>query len=237
MDGCGCGRRQFLGALAALPLMAGATRAEDEECLVFDAARQQAKTPDEVLQRLLDGNARFLSGKTINCDLMEQVRATAHGQAPVAAVVGCMDSRVPPELVFDQRIGSIFAIRIAGNFVNTDIIGSLEYAAKVVGSKLVVVLGHSECGAVKGAIDHVMLGNLTATLSNILPAVEQTETSGEQSSKNKAFVQAVADTNVRLAAKMLRERSQILDELADAGALKIVSAMHDVSTGKVSLLG
>ncbi len=172
--------------------------------MVFDAARQSAKTPDQALQRLMDGNARLLAGKTVNCDLLAQIEATAAGQAPIAAIVGCIDSRVPPELVFDQRLGSVFTARIAGNFVNTDIIGSLEFATKVSGAKLILVLGHSECGAIKGAIDNVQLGNLTATLSNIWPAVEATEgIAGERNSKNKAFVQAVAETNARLAARML----------------------------------
>ena len=139
--------------------------------------------------------------------------------------------------MFDQRLGSVFAARIAGNFVNTDIIGSLEFATKVTGAKLVLLLGHSECGAIKGAIDYVQLGNLTATLSNIWPAVEATEgIAGERTSKNKAFVQAVAETNARLAARMLTERSPTMSELVDAGALMVATAMHDIITGRVSLL-
>jgi carbonic anhydrase len=169
---------------------------------------------------------------------MAQVRATATGQAPFAAVVGCIDSRVPPELVFDQRIGDIFSARVAGNFVNTDIIGSLEFAAKLAGAKLIVVLGHSECGAIKGAIDKAELGNLTATLANIHPAIEQTSgIPGEHSSKNHELVQAVADTNAKLAATMLLDRSPVLRELVEAGNLKVVAAMHDVHTGKVTVFG
>lgn len=234
---CGCSRRGFIGALAAVS--AGlATQARADDCVTFDRARQAAMTPDEALERLMRGNARFLEGKTVNCDLMQQVRATASGQAPFAAIVGCMDSRVPPELVFDQRIGDIFAARIAGNFVNTDFIGSMEFAAAVAGSKLILVLGHSECGAVKGAVDNVTLGNLTATLSNILPAVEQTDAGGgERTSKNAQFVQAVAETNAQLAARMLVERSQILADLVDKGEIRIAAAMHDISTGRVTLLG
>jgi len=235
MSACDCNRRGFLGALTVLSAAGLAAPARADDCVAFDKARQAAKTPDEALDRLMRGNERLLKGETINCDLMEQVRATATGQAPIAAIVGCIDSRVPPELVFDQRIGDVFAARIAGNFVNTDIIGSLEFATFVVGSKLILVLGHSECGAIKGAIDNVVLGNLTATLSNILPAVEQTPGT-DRTSKNKAFVQAVADTNARLAAKMLTERSQILHERVEKGELKIAAAMHDVATGKVSLL-
>lgn len=235
---CSCNRRLLLGMTAALPLLVAARGVRaDDDCVVFDAARQGAKTPDQALQRLLDGNARLLEGKTVNCDLLAQIEATASGQAPFAAIVGCIDSRVPPELVFDQRLGSIFAARIAGNFVNTDIIGSLEFATRLAGAKLVLVLGHSECGAIKGAIDQAQLGNLTATLSNIWPAVEATTgIPGERTSKNKAFVQAVAETNARLAARMLLERSPTMAGMVDAGELKVAAAMHDIATGRVSLL-
>lgn len=233
---CTCDRRAWLGAMAALSLVGGKPALADDDCAVFDAAKQSAETPDQALQRLMDGNARLLAGKTVNCDLLAQIEATATGQAPFAAIVGCIDSRVPPELVFDQRLGSVFAARIAGNFVNTDIIGSLEFATKVTGAKLVLVLGHSDCGAIKGAVDKVQLGNLTATLNNIWPAVEATEAGGERTSKNKAFVQAVAETNARLAARMLTERSPVMAEMVDAGSLKVVAAMHDIASGKVSLL-
>jgi carbonic anhydrase len=224
--------------MAAFSLLGGAGARAAEDCTVFDTTRQSAETPDQALQRLMDGNARLLAGKTVNCDLLAQIEATSKGQAPFAAIVGCIDSRVPPELVFDQHLGSMFVARIAGNFVNTDIIGSLEFSTKVAGAKLILVLGHSDCGAVKGAIDNVQLGSLTATLSNIWPAVEATEgAASERTSKNKAFVRAVAETNARLAARMLVERSPVMADLIDAGSLKVVAAMHDVSTGKVSLLG
>ncbi len=235
---CVCNRRHLLGMASAMPLLAAAgTARADDDCVVFDAARQSAKTPDQALQRLLDGNARLLEGKTVNCDLLAQIEATASGQSPFAAIVGCIDSRVPPELVFDQRLGSVFAARIAGNFVNTDIIGSLEFATRLAGAKLILVLGHSECGAIKGAIDQAQLGNLTATLNNIWPAVEATtDIPGERNSTNKSFVQAVAETNARLAAQMLSERSPIMSGMVDAGELKIVAAMHDIASGRVSLL-
>lgn len=184
---------------------------------------------------LQEGNARFVSGRSINCDLLAQVRATADGQAPFAAVVGCIDSRVPPELVFDQQIGAIFAARVAGNFVNTDIIGSLEFATKLAGAKLIVVLGHTECGAVKGAVDDAKLGNLTATLANIRPsAMKITAIEGPQTSKNKKLVQAVADQNARDAAAMLTSRSDVLRGLIGEGKLRIVSAMHDVGSGRIT---
>lgn len=239
-------RRGFLaaaGALAASGLTAcatpGAAQKEDANvagiCTAFDKARQENVTPDQALQMLKDGNARFASGKSVHCDLLAQVKATAHGQSPFAAVVGCIDSRVPPELVFDQQIGDVFAARIAGNFVNTDIIGSLEFATKLAGARLIVVLGHTECGAIKGAVDDAKLGNLTATLANIRPSVIKiTPVEGPQNSKNKKLVQAVADQNAKDAAAMLTSRSEVLRELVRAGQLKIVSAMHDIGTGKIT---
>ncbi|MGD9511548.1 MAG: carbonic anhydrase [Geminicoccaceae bacterium] len=234
---CTCDRRAWLGSMAAVALGASVPARADDDCVVFDAARQAAETPDQALGRLMDGNARLLAGKTVNCDMLDQIEATSAGQAPFAAIVGCIDSRVPPELIFDQRLGSVFSSRIAGNFVNTDIIGSLEFATRVMGAKLVLVLGHSDCGAIKGAIDNVQLGNLTATLGNIWPAVEATDAgSGGRTSKNKPFVQAVAETNARLAARMLTERSPVMAGMVDDGSLKVVAAMHDVATGRVSLL-
>jgi carbonic anhydrase len=214
-----------------------AQTASGDSCVIFSRERQQAMTPDAALQRLREGNERFLAGKSVNCDLMGQVRATASGQAPFAAIVGCIDSRVPVELVFDQRIGDVFTARIAGNFVNTDIIGSLEFATKVSGAKLIVVLGHSNCGAIKGAIDNVRIGNLGATLANITPAVlAVADVEGPRSSKNAKFVQAVADKNVRIAMDVLVQRSAILREMVEAREVAIVGAMHDLGTGKISLL-
>ena len=230
-------RRTFVSA-AALAAVATPTRVGAQDaCAVFTADRQKALTPAAALQRLKDGNARFLAGKTVNCDLLAQVRATATGQAPFAAVLGCIDSRVPPELVFDQRIGDVFTARIAGNFVNDDIIGSLEFATKLAGAKAILVLGHSECGAIKGGIDQAKLGLLTKMLENFKPAIAATKVEGEASSKNKKLVQAVADTNAKLAAKMLTERSQVLREMVAKKELAIAAAMHDLATGKVTFLG
>jgi len=185
---------------------------------------------------LKEGNARFVAGTTVNCDLMAQVKDTAGGQAPFAVVVGCIDSRVPPELVFDQQIGDIFAARVAGNFVNTDIIGSLEFATAVAGSKAIVILAHSSCGAVKGAVDDVKLGNLTAMLENIQPAIDQTPLTGEKSSKNTDYVEAVATKNAELTVDNLLARSEVIKGLVDSGDVKIVAAKHDVATGKVTFL-
>jgi carbonic anhydrase len=212
-------------------------RAEDL-CAAFNKDSQAEITSEQALARLKAGNARFVAGHPVHCNLLAQVKATAAGQAPFAAVLGCMDSRTAPELVFDQRIGDIFAVRIAGNFVNTDILGSLEYATQVAGAKLIVVLGHSDCGAVKGAIDHVELGNLTAALENIRPAVaEVTDAGGPRDSKNKKFVQRVSERNVNDAASQLTTRSKILAGLVSERKLLIVGAMHNVSTGGVSWLG
>jgi carbonic anhydrase len=232
-------RRMFCGCASAAVFsgLTASAHAQSTECAVFTPDRQKAVSPQDAVARLKAGNERFTSGKTVNCDLMAQVKETAKGQAPFAAIVGCVDSRVPPELVFDQRIGDIFAARIAGNFVNIDIIGSLEFATRVAGARAIVVLGHSECGAVKGAIDNVKLGNLTHALANIRPAVAATKMAGDHSSKNKAFVQAVADTNVKLAVAELTKRSSVLKELVAAKQLVIVGAMHDIATGRVTFMG
>ncbi|MBN9354500.1 MAG: carbonic anhydrase [Hyphomicrobium denitrificans] len=206
-------------------------------CAVPTRDLQAALTPDEALANLKDGNARFLSGSTLNCDLLKQVHATSSGQFPSAVVIGCIDSRVPPELVFDQRIGDIFSARVAGNVVNDDIVGSCEFATKLSGARLIVVLGHSECGAVKGAIDGAELGELTQLLAKIKPAVTVcNDAPGDHISKNKSFVQDVAVANARLAAENLTKTSGVLRDLVDAKQLKIVAAMHDVSTGRVSFL-
>jgi carbonic anhydrase len=231
-------RRSLCLGAAALPCFAVATTATADECPVFTSDRQKSVTPDAAISMLKEGNERFVSGRSVHCNLMDQVRATAAGQAPFAAILGCIDSRVPPELVFDQHIGDIFTARIAGNFVNTDIIGSLEFATKLAGAKAIVVLGHSECGAIKGAVDRAKLGNLTQMLENFNPAIEASQSvAGERSSKNKKLVQAVADTNAKLAARMLVENSEVLRELVEEKQLVIAAAMHDVGTGKVAFLG
>jgi carbonic anhydrase len=229
-------RRHFL-TLSGL-FVAGAALAQAEDlCAVANKETQAATTADQALLRLKAGNERFRTGRSLHCDLMGQVKATAQGQAPFAAVLGCMDSRVAPELVFDQQVGDIFSVRVAGNIVNTDILGSLEYATKVAGAKLIVVLGHSDCGAIKGAVDDVKLGNLTAMLENIRPVVLKVAVGeGDHTSKNKKFVQSVADQNAKDAASLLTARSDVLAALVKEHQLKIVSAMHDVSTGAIRWL-
>jgi carbonic anhydrase len=198
---------------------------------------QNAITPQKALQMLKDGNSRFIQGKMLQRNLMQQVKATGSGQFPFAAVVGCIDSRVSNELIFDQGIGDIFSARIAGNFVDDGILGSLEFACAAAGAKLVIVLGHTECGAVKGACDDVVLGNLTQTLANIKPAVAAVSGyDSDRSSKNPKFVQAVADKNVVLTLERIRERSTILRGMADKGQIGLVGAMYDVHSGKVAFM-
>lgn len=232
-------RRTFVGsmmAVATASTVAATSAKADGHCKAMTAEMQQAMTPDEAIGRLQEGNARFVAGEMENCDLMTQVKATADGQAPFAAVVGCIDSRVPPELVFDQQIGDIFSARVAGNFVNTDIIGSLEFATAVAGSKAIVILAHSSCGAVKGAVDEVKLGNLTAMLENIEPAIQATPLTGEKSSSNKKYVEAVSTKNAELTVEVLLERSPVIKGLVNEGKVKVVAAKHDVATGKVMFL-
>jgi carbonic anhydrase len=226
-------RRSFL--LCSAAVLAAPAYADNPQCAVFTKDRQTALTPSAAVQNLKDGNARFVAGASVHCDLMSQLRATAAGQAPFAVVVGCIDSRVPPEFVFDQQIGDIFVARVAGNFVNTDIIGSLEFATKLAGAKAIVVLGHSDCGAVKGAVDDVKLGNLTATLANIRPSVAKVANlMGPHTSKDRPFVQAVAEQNAKDAAALLLSRSAVLQDSVSAGRLKVAAAMHDLDTGVVS---
>jgi carbonic anhydrase len=230
-------RRQTLSNIVGFAaLAASVTRSvqAQDRCTVFTKETQDTTTPDAALKRLVEGNARFVAGKTVNCDLMKQVKDTATQQSPIAAIVGCIDSRVPPELVFDQRIGDIFAARIAGNFVNTDILGSLEFATAAAGAKLIVVLGHTECGAIKGAVDDVKLGNLTSMLGNIRPSLAKLNYTAVPSSKNKELVQKVADQNAKDAAAMILRQSPVIADLVKAGKVKIVSAMHDIGTGKIS---
>ena len=228
-------RRQTLAlAGAACLALPAATRAQDS-CAISTSASQSATPPEEALKRLQQGHQRFANGKPLHCDLRPQVRGTASGQAPFAAIVGCIDSRVPPELVFDQHIGDIFAARVAGNIINDDILGSLEFATRLAGAKLIVVLGHSECGAVKGAIDGAQLGHLTGLLARIKPSLQRLDYQGVPSSKDKALVQRVAERNARDAVAQL-QRAEVLRALVEQGQLKIVAAMHDVATGRIDWL-
>lgn len=228
-------RRNALFSIGAIASAAVATNAAAQQsCDVFTSATQASTTPDAALALLKAGNTRFVEGRTINCDLRKQVLATAEQQSPIAVVVGCIDSRVPPEMVFDQRLGDIFAARVAGNFVNTDILGSLEFATAAAGAKLIVVLGHSSCGAIKGAVDDVKLGNLTAMLGNIRPSMSKLQYTGVPTSKNKKLVQELADQNAKDAVEHILQKSEVIAKLVKDGKVKVVSAMHDLSTGKIS---
>jgi carbonic anhydrase len=231
-------RRLFCGCVAAgFSFAATAAHAQSQECAVFTPDRQKSTSPDDAIARLKAGNERFAAGKSVNCDLMAQVKQTASSQSPYAAIVGCIDSRVPPELVFDQRIGDVFCARVAGNIANTDIIGSLEYSTKVAGAKAIVVLGHNSCGAIKAAVDNVKLGSITALLKHFQPALATlSKTDGHRDSHNDPLVQKVAEANARLTAASLTRRSPIIKALVDAKQLTIAAAMHDIKTGKVSWL-
>jgi carbonic anhydrase len=200
---------------------------------VQTAESQAALTPASVLEKLKKGNTRFVEKNMRSRDWQAKVPATAAAQYPFAAILACMDSRNPIEIIFDQGIGDVFGIRIAGNIVNEDELGSMEYATKVVGVKLLVVLGHTSCGAVKGAIDDAKLGNLTALLAKIRPAVSA---SGPGSSKDDAYVTKVAQANVSQAMKEIREKSPTIKAQLDAGTVGLVGAIYDVSTGKVTFM-
>ncbi len=199
---------------------------------------QQALTPDGILEGLKEGNQRFVNNNLTLRDYQAQVNKTSSGQYPEAVVIACIDSRVPVEAIFDKGVGDIFVARVAGNFVNEDILGSTEFGTAVAGSKVVVVMGHEHCGAVKSAIDDVELGNITAMLSNIMPAVENTEAEfeGEQSSSNDDYVTQVAHNNVRYTIEQMRERSSIIADLEQNGEVVIAGAFYDLDTGEVTFL-
>ncbi len=196
---------------------------------------QSQMTPRKALEFLQEGNNRFIKNLKTNRNLLEQVNDTSEGQWPFATILSCIDSRTSAELIFDQGLGDVFSVRIAGNIVNTDILGSMEFACKVAGSKLVVVLGHSKCGAVKGACDHIEMGNLTELLSKLQPAVYQEKTTKEdRTSNNVTFVENVAKINVKRSVKNIIERSFILEQMVEHGEIGVVGAMHNIETGKVT---
>jgi len=196
---------------------------------------QASITPRKALEILKEGNTRFVQNLKAHRDLLEQANDTRDGQWPFAVILSCIDSRTSAELIFDQGLGDIFSVRIAGNIVNTDILGSMEFACKVAGSKLVVVLGHSKCGAVKGACDHVEMGNLTELLSKIQPAVyQEKQTLTNRTAGNATFVENVAEINVKRNVKNIIERSYILEQMVENGEIGIIGAMHDLETGNVT---
>ena len=226
-----------LGLLLVMPGLALAQGSAPRLERVLTRAEQDALTPDQVLNELKAGNQRFLSGTLTSRDHSAQVRDAASGQFPKAMVLSCVDSRIPVEDVFDRGIGDLFVARVAGNFENTDILGSMEFATKVSGAKVVLVLGHGECGAVKAAIDRAELGNITEMLENIRPAIESlSDYEGDRTSANPEFVQMVVEKNVRLTVEDIRERSPILREMEAAGQIKIAGALYDMKTGVIQLL-
>lgn len=196
---------------------------------------QASITPRKALEILKEGNKRFISNLKAHRDLLQQANETRDGQWPFATILSCIDSRTSAELIFDQGLGDVFSVRIAGNIVNTDILGSMEFACKVAGSKLIVVLGHSKCGAVKGACDHVEMGNLTELLSKLQPAVyQEKQTLNDRNSSNTEFVENVAQINVKRSVKNIIERSFILEQMVENGEIGIVGAMHNLETGEVT---
>jgi carbonic anhydrase len=235
-------RRRFLatalgGCAICLPLGVSSMQ------LAADMSRSLAKderdrmAPSQVLDELKKGNERFRTGKMVSRDYRAEKRSSAAGQYPAAVLLGCLDSRVPAEIVFDAGIGDLFVGRVAGNVVNDDMLGSMEFGCAASGAKLVLVLGHTACGAVKGAIDDVVLGSLTGLLARIKPAISGTKFDGERSSKNASFVDAVARTNVLLAVAEIRRRSPVLDALEKKGSIKIAGAMYDLGTGVIEMVG
>lgn len=196
---------------------------------------QETITPSMAIDLLKEGNKRFVNNLKINRNLLQQANETSDGQHPFAVILSCIDSRTSAELIFDQGLGDVFSVRIAGNIINEDILGSMEFGCKIAGSKIIVVLGHTKCGAVKGACDHVEMGRLTALLNKIRPAVDDEKTvTLNRNSKNDEFVEKVATINVKRTVKAIMERSPILKELIENGEIGIVGGTHDISTGLVT---
>ena len=196
---------------------------------------QSTITPNMALELLKEGNKRFVNNLKVNRNLLQQANETSDGQHPFAVILSCIDSRTSAELIFDQGLGDIFSVRIAGNIINEDILGSMEFACKVAGSKIIVVLGHTKCGAIKGACDHVEMGNLTALLSKIRPAVDdEIETNENRNSSNSTFVENVARINVQRTVRSVIERSPILKDMIKKGEIGIVGGTHDITTGQVT---
>lgn len=198
---------------------------------------QATMTPEKALNFLKEGNVRFQNNLKANRNLLEQVNDTSDGQFPFATILSCIDSRVSAELVFDQGLGDIFSVRIAGNFVNQDILGSMEFACKLAGTKLIVVLGHTACGAVKGACDDAKLGNLTSMLAKIKPAVEavkEPQDASLRNSSNSGFVDTVSAKNVQLSIDRIIKESDVLSDMQNNGEIRIVGAMYDINTGTVN---
>lgn len=239
---CNCfDRRNFLklasGATAAAFGSGSLFLAADARADALTKEQREKMSPDQIIQAMKNGNARFRKGERKERNYLREQKASASGQYPAAALLSCIDSRAPAEVIMDLGIGDIFNCRVAGNVENADILGSLEFACKLAGAKVVLVMGHTACGAIKGAIDNAELGNLTGLLAKIKPAVQATAYTGERSAKNYAFVDAVARKNVEMTVADIRKDSPVLAELEAKGNIKITGAMYNLETGAVEFLG
>jgi carbonic anhydrase len=232
--------RTFYTLLALILATGSAALAQTSTPLVervLTQEEQAALTPNDVLTALKQGNKRFLAGTVTHRDHSAQVRKAANGQFPKAIILSCVDSRIPVEDVFDRGIGDIFVARVAGNFENTDILGSMEFATRVSGAKLILVMGHSDCGAVKAAIDGVELGNITEMLENIKPAIDSLASyKGDKTSANSEFVRLVTERNIQISMDDIRKRSPVIKEMEQQGDVAIAGAVYDMSTGVIEFL-
>jgi carbonic anhydrase len=240
LHGIGSNRRTLLkgmGTAAALWLAGGSLFAGSARADALTQAQRDKMTPEQIIELMKHGNERFRKGERKNRDYLREQRASAAGQYPAAVLLSCIDSRAPAEVIMDLGIGDIFNCRVAGNVENDDILGSMEFACKVAGAKLVVVMGHTACGAIKGAIDNAQLGNLTGLLAKIKPAVQETSYAGERVASNYAFVDAVARKNVEMTVDNIRRHSPVLAKLEAAGSIRIGGAMYNLQTGVVEFFG
>jgi carbonic anhydrase len=236
---CSQKRRNFLKAVGSATTLGILGCGPLSRAVYADAltkAQRDKMSPAEIIEVMKKGNERFRRGVRKNRNYLNEQKASASGQYPAAILLSCIDSRAPAEVIMDLGIGDIFNCRVAGNVANQDILGSMEFACKLAGAKVVLVMGHTACGAIKGAIDNAELGNLTGLLDKIKPAVQATSYSGERSSKNYAFVDAVARTNVLLTIDGIRKNSAVLTELENSGAIKITGAMYNLQTAAVDFL-
>ena len=231
-------RRKLLKATsaAALAFVGGGLFARAVSADALTKAQRDLLTPDQIIEAMKQGNARFRRGERKNRDYLREQRASAKGQYPAAVLLSCIDSRAPAEVIMDLGIGDTFNCRVAGNVQNADILGSMEFACKLAGAKVLVVIGHTACGAIKGAIDNAELGNLTGLLAKIRPAVDATRYDGERAASNYEFVNAVARTNVDMTLLDIRSKSPVLAELERSGAIKLAGAMYDLDTGGLEFL-
>jgi len=239
-DGNAIDRRNFLkatGAATALGLAACSFFSESARADALTKAQRDKMTPEQILQVMKEGNERYRRGERKNRNYLREQRASAKGQYPAAVLLSCIDSRAPAEVIMDLGIGDVFNCRVAGNIENEDILGSMEFACKLAGAKVVLVMGHTACGAIKGAIDNAQLGNLTGLLAKIRPAVEATSYTGERSAKNYSFVNAVARKNVEMTIEDIRRDSPALSGLEANGSIKITGAMYNLETGAVDFFG